>query len=286
MKIGIIKSFKEFVNRRDKRFFSAVRICILTFLALQLVFWYKTENVKPNLGILPPVPSENRIKLGSLGDSQFYFRMKAFRLQNAGDTFGRVTAFKDYDYAKLYRWLKILDILDSKSNFTPYLAGYYYSNSQDKEDAYYMVRYLEEHFDTDPDEKWWWLYQAYNITDKVIGDKEEALRIAWRLHDDTTDSAPIWTKQMVAFAYEGGDNACASYAVINQIMQDIQSGKMTAKDRELEFMASFIEERLPKVQKKLNEGTFNPQQCKSVNIESLRGKKLKNKTLEKTAEAN
>lgn len=286
MSLNFIRSLGSFSNQRDKKFFRIVKSLILALLALQLLFWYKTEGIKPNLGVLPPLPSENRVKLGSLGDGQFYFRMKAFRLQNAGDTFGRFTAFKDYDYSKLYGWLKILDVLDNKSNFAPYLAGYYYSNSQNKEDSYYIIRYLEEHFDTNPDKKWWWLYQAYNIADRKIGDKEEALRLAWRLHDDTTDSAPIWTKQMVAFAYEGADEACASYVVINQIMQDIQSGKMTAKDRELKFMASFIQERLPKIEEGLKKGTFDPRRCEGVELDSLRNGNLKNKSLEKTSGAN
>lgn len=278
-----INNITSLTRHRNTKLFGLLKLGLLVFLGLQLLFWHKTEDIKPNVGVVPPAPSEKRIKLASLGDSQFFFRMNAFRLQNAGDTFGRTTPLKDYDYGELYKWLTVLDKLDNNSNMMPFLAGYYYSHSQDKDDVYYIIRYLEEHFDANPDEKWWWLYQAFYIADKMIKDQDEAERLAWRLHDDTTEKAPLWTKQMIAFVYEGQDNACASYLVINQILNDIQKGKIEAEDKNLEFMAGFLEERIPAIKEKLEAGEFNPNECHGINMNSLRKKTYKNKTLEKTS---
>ena len=94
---------------------------------MQFFFWWKTENIQPEIHIVPPLPSKYSVEALSLGDKEFYFRVLALKIQNAGDSFGRFTALKYYDYETLYHWFKIMDGLNHKSKFIPSLASYYYS---------------------------------------------------------------------------------------------------------------------------------------------------------------
>jgi hypothetical protein len=113
----------------------------------------------------------------SLGDAQFYFRVLAIQLQNAGDSFGRFTALKNYDYSLLKKWFLLLDTMDAKSSLIPSLAAYYYSSTQTVADNRYLVEYLEENFTHDPPKKWWWLSQAAFMAKYKLQDKDLAIRL-------------------------------------------------------------------------------------------------------------
>ena len=210
----------------------------VTFI-LQGVFWYNTHHIKPDMGIVPPVPGEMEVAALSFGDEQFYFRSLAFRIQNAGDTFGRFTPLKDYDYEKLSYWFYLLDGLDSTSNFVPALASYYYSQTQYKPDLHYIVKYLETHADRDLERKWWWLSQAVYIANQKLKDKKLALRLAHKLAK-VPGNLPIWTRQMPAFIHADLGETEAALAIITAIAnntKDLEAG-------EINFMNYFIQDRL------------------------------------------
>ena len=127
---------EESFNMSRKNVFGDFFILAIIF-ALGFTFFTinkRNESVLPRLEIVPDVPSINTIRIMSLGDEQFYFRILALQLQNSGDSFGRFTALKEYDYAALSKWFYLLDELDYKSNYIPSLAAYYYSNTQKVED--------------------------------------------------------------------------------------------------------------------------------------------------------
>ena len=119
---------------------------VVLVVILQIIFWLKTENIKPNLGIVPNVPTLSTVKAFSFGDEEFYFRYKGLRIQNTGDTFGRFSPLKDYDYEKLSQWFYLLDGLDDKSNYIPSLAAYYYSLTQNKQDVIYIINTINQPF--------------------------------------------------------------------------------------------------------------------------------------------
>ena len=136
----LIKKSFNILNYQNK-YFSINSLLLILFLLLQIIFWYKTENIKPNLGIVPEVPTLSTAKAFAFGDEEFYFRYKGLRIQNTGDTFGRFSPLKDYDYSKLYNWFVLLDNLDSKSNYIPSLVAYYYSMTQNSKDVIYLIDY-------------------------------------------------------------------------------------------------------------------------------------------------
>ena len=212
-------------------------------LILQIGLWFITSDIKPNLGILPEVPSQASIKAISLGDDAFYFRSFAYQIQNAGDSFGRFTALKEYNYAKLYQWLLLLDSLDSRSNFVPALAGYYFSQTQNTPDVRYIVDYLDQHAIKDLHNKWWWMSQAVYLANHKLKDRELALKLAYKLASTPRDDIPLWVKQMPAFIHEQlGEKEQAIY-IIKNILENIDS----IDQGELNFMHYFVTERLEKL---------------------------------------
>ena len=107
----------------------------LLFLALQFAFWSQARHVKPDLSLVPDVPGKQAVKALSFGDEGFYFRVLALDIQNAGDTYGRFTALRFYDFNKLYQWFNLLDTLDNRSNMMPAMASYYFSQTQNTADV-------------------------------------------------------------------------------------------------------------------------------------------------------
>ncbi|MCE3233714.1 MAG: hypothetical protein K0R98_1971 [Rickettsiaceae bacterium] len=195
------------------------------------------------LAIVPDVPSELSIKAMSLGDEQFYFRTLAFQLQNAGDTFGRFTALRDYNYNQLYHWFTLLDTLDAKSNFVPSLAAYYYSQTQNTPDVKYVAQYLEETSMRDLYNKWWWMSQAVYLANYKLKDKDWALRLAYELASTPRNDIPIWAKQMPAFIHEQRGEEEQALQIISSIINNVDN----IDQGELNFMAYFVKERLKKL---------------------------------------
>src|SRR5687768_14427417 len=95
-------------------------------LACQLMFWSHTKHMMPDAGIVPDAPSQEALHAMSFGDGQLYFRWLALNVQNMGDTYGRFTPLRLYDFSKLTLWFERLDGLDSRSNMVPALASYYF----------------------------------------------------------------------------------------------------------------------------------------------------------------
>lgn len=210
------------------------------FFALQGAFWYETHEILPDMTIVPDVPGEETVKALSLGDEQFFFRLLGLQLQNSGDTFGRFTALKKYDYHKLYHWFRLLDKLDARSSYIPSMAAHYFSQTQKREDVKYVVDYLVEHSAERPEEKWFWLVQAIYLANHKLENRQLAIQIAKHLEGDY--DIPIWARQMPVFMYEQSGEAEAALGVLLAILtnaKDLDRG-------ELNFMQHLVEERLGK----------------------------------------
>ena len=233
-------------------------ILVIIFIILQFTLWLKTESIKPNITIIPDLPSKHSIKALSLGDEEFYFRVLALNIQNAGDSFGNFIALKYYDYNKLYKWLKLLDDLNGQSKLMPSLVSYYYAQTQTKSDTIYLIKYLDEFASKDLDENWWWMFQAFFIANFTLKDKDIALEKALKLSKNNNKDAPIWTKQLPAFLYAKRNEGCTAFSIIEQLLKDHESGIRVIDKKELDFMHHFIENRLQSLERK----NFNPLKCK------------------------
>lgn len=214
-------------------------VLLVVFFWLQVAFWWQTHTITPRMEIVPEPPTLLATRALSFGDSEFLFRYYGFQLQNFGDTFGRFTPLKDYDYKRLSRWLHLADELDDRSNLIAALAAYYYSQTQNKPDTRYVIEYLEHHYDRNPQKKWWWLGQAAFLADFKLKDQELALRLAYKLAA-TPGDLPFWARQLPAFIHEKRGEYDAAFHIIEGILQDYQNIPVG----ELNFMRYFIEERL------------------------------------------
>lgn len=254
--VGVPLKFSKLAlyQKLDKIFYFGFLFCFL----IQILFWFKTENIKPSVYVVPPLPNKYSIEALSLGDKEFYFRILASKIQNAGDTFGRFTPLKEYDYEKLYQWWKILDSLNDKSNLIPTLASYYYSQTQNIEDNIYIVKYLDEHSSKDLDKNWWWMYQAIYIANISLKDHQLALKLAYKLSKADVKKAPLWIKEMPAFIHSRYGEDCEAFAIISRLLKENENGIHKIKAEELSFMNHFIKQRLVNLKKK----GFDPLKCR------------------------
>ncbi len=220
----------------------------ILFLALQAGFWWRSLDYKPTLEIVPNVPSEISVKAISFGDFQFFFRVLGFQLQNFGDTFGRYTPLKDYDYAKLEQWFRLLDKFDKTSNYIPSMASYYFSQSQHREDVRYIISYLRSHAEGRLKEKWWWQAQAVYLAEHKLEDHDLALELALPLVKE--QGVPIWVNQLAAFIYEKKGEFDSALGIMNTIQENIRD----IPPGELKFMQYFVKERLAALEDKEKKG--------------------------------
>jgi hypothetical protein len=218
-----------------------LNLALLAIFILQICFWYNTKHIKPEMIIVPKAPTEKTINLLSLGDKQFFFRYLGFKIQNAGDSWGRFTALKNYDYQELIKWFYLLNDLDKTSNYPPTMAAYYYGQTQNANDTIYIIDYLYNHAKTDLRNKWWWLVQAVYLANHRLKDKQLALKIAYTLNSVPKDvDMPLWARQMPAFIHEQlGENQAAK-----KIILEILKGFDNLSAKEKNFMHHFIVERL------------------------------------------
>jgi hypothetical protein len=229
---------------------------ILAFVG-QLIFANFSQKYRQNLEIIPKAPSKIAVKILSFGDSEFLFRILATRLQNSGDVFAGFASLKQYNYQEIYNWMKLLDELNNKSNLTPWLASYYYSQTPNFEDTRHIVKYLDEHSSLDINKNWWWLFQATFIAKDILKDLDLALNLAQKLAKNTNPQAPFWTRQMPAFILEKQGEGCLAFQVIQDLISQVESGEITIAPYEMAFMRHFIKERL----QKLENQKFNPKKC-------------------------
>ena len=214
----------------------------IVFCVAQVVFWGYSRNVLPDLAIVPDVPGKDVVKALSLGDEQFYFRALALQIQNAGDTFGRFTPLKNYDYDKLSKWFHLLDSLDDTSDYIPSLATYYYSQTQNVPDVRYIVDYLYDHAARRPEKKWWWLIQAMYLANHKLKDQELALKVGAPLMG--AKGIPLWARHFPAFIYEQQGEMQQALYVMEHVLKEYEKEKLSRED--FNFMKYFIEERLQK----------------------------------------
>lgn len=235
----------------DKRKTLVTVACMIVALALQCVYWEHTYTIKPDLGVVSQVPSDVEADALSFGDKELYFRSQALNLQFMGDTWGRSTPLKDYDYKLVYQWLVFLDKYDPKSNMLPSAAAYYYSKTQHPADVSYILDYLEKRSFADPEYNWWWLSQSIYLANSVLHDKQRAIRIASVLRKVKAD-IPIWARQMEAFLQEDlGDKDKAADIMCDAIKNSKNFAKLP--QREIDFFVYFFNERLKMWKGKENE---------------------------------
>ena len=240
-------------QRRQKIFLS---LFLFLFL-LQIFFCLKISNIRSNIDIIPELPNESLLEIYSLGDKEFYFRFLAMKVQNFGDMLGSFSSLKNYDYAKLYKWFEILDLLNSNSTIIPSLVSYYFSYTKSPTNLSYLITYLEKYASRDIDQKWWWMFQAVMMAKYSLQDVELAMNLANKLSQAQGDDVELWVAKMPQLIARDIDNNCLAFKITQNILQESQAGKIKVNAKNLDFMRHFIKKTI----KKLNKENFNPNEC-------------------------
>ncbi len=164
---------------------------VFILAATHAIFAWLHRDLRTELAVLAPPPGALARTASAAGDNQFIYRVWAFDLQNAGDTGGRVTAMRDYNYDYVMGRLETLQALDPRAHQHAALAGNYFSMSQNAEDVRRVTAFLADDAAGYPMEKLIWMVRAIEIANTRLGDVEYALALAQRLAAYDVPSMPL-----------------------------------------------------------------------------------------------
>ncbi len=195
---------------------------LLTFfvvLALNVSLWFTVKSLRTEWGNVPPTPGKVGALWTALGDEQFAYRLYGLFIQNMGDTGGRVVSLNEYNYEELSKWFVLQNELDPRSDFTPFLAGYFFGFIKDPEKLRPLVRYLELAAGNGEGEKWRFLAQAAFLARFKMQDQELALKLAYKLSQFDNPGMPPWAKQMPAFILSSEGEKEAAFALMVSLLE-------------------------------------------------------------------
>lgn len=216
---------------------------LLTFaLAAQIGVWAQVYKVQARWLNVPPAPSALSATASALGDSQLSYRMFGVMLQNMGDHGGRVVSLKDYNFEALGTWFHLMQALDSRSDFAPLLAAFYFGGADAAPDQFRsIVDYLEIVGDSVEGERWRWLAQGVYIARFKMKDYDRALVLARKLAALPKADLPIWAKNLEIMVLEGRGDKEAAYTLIMEILK---SKADSLSPYEVNFMVYFLCQRI------------------------------------------
>ncbi len=192
------------------------KVSLALFLALSLnfLFWLSLRDMQAQWGNVPPAPKEHLAALYGLGDEGFAYRINSLMLQNLGDTGGRVTALKDYNFEELSEWFFLQDKLDPVSDYIPHLASYVFGGVQDPEKYRPILEYLKMVGARPEGMKWNWLYFAVFFARHELEDLDKALALANILAKTENPNVPDMIKNMSAYVLNAKGSKREAYSML------------------------------------------------------------------------
>lgn len=213
---------------------------ILFFLAMltaNIGLWIYSHAKLPQWANVPPAPSALSVQSAFLGDRELAYRASVITLQNFGNLTGEVKALKDYNYDHLGQWFNLSDQLNKISDYTPFLAGYYFGASQNVEQLYPVIAYLRKVGKYPEADKWRWLGQAVFLAKHRLKNDQLALELADELAATYKPGMPAWPLQMRAIlASQMGDKDMAH----GMMLEILKSSSDKMDPVEVNFMVDYI----------------------------------------------
>ena len=166
--------------------------CLFVGLILQFVVAGLLLQTQERWLNVPSAPTAEMARMGALGDGQFAFRSLAMALQNFGDTGGRTIHLEAYDYNAVGAWLRLLDKLDPRSRYVPYLAAYYFGSTPNGTGLGPVVDYLAMVGQRTGNNDWRWLAQAVVLAQYKLEDLKKAQGLADMLARHPDPTLPEW----------------------------------------------------------------------------------------------
>lgn len=196
-----------------------LKLLFALVILLNVLTWFYARHSFARWLNVPPVPSQSAAAAFSLGDTQFSYRAIATMVQNLGDTGGRSMPLKSYDYERLSGWLGLLDKLDPKAHYAPFLAAFYFGGVADAQKLPPIIDYLAVVGQRPGAERWRWLAQAVYLARWEMKDLDKALELAHSLASLKEPGLPLWTRQMPAFILNAKGNKEEAAAVMLEILK-------------------------------------------------------------------
>jgi len=208
--------------------------------ALQIGFWSQTHQIKLPVSGAGPAPTVAMARVLGLGDAQFYYRAGGFWLQNSGDGGGGYLPLRDLNYDHLRQWFELLLKTDARADYVPVLAGFYFGNTPEPQQARTVALFLRDVARRDPARHWRWLAHAIYLARHRAGDMDLALEFANELAALPGADLPVWTRQMNAFILaKVGEREAA-----RDILEALLASDPNIDPAEQRFMRQYIDKNL------------------------------------------
>jgi hypothetical protein len=217
-------------------------LCVFLIFAMgHGVFAWANRDRRPDLSIIDPPPSALERKALAFGDDEFLYRAYVLELQNAGDTGGRATPMRDYNYDYVLGWLRSLQALDARAQHHALLAARYFPTVNEPVAVRKLVEFVAADVEMNPERKWSWLMQAVLMADHRLNDKEYALKLAKQLAGYDYPDMPSWIFMFPGVLLKQLGRNDEARAVMETVRRD-KAGLLTPQD--LHWMEDF-ERNLP-----------------------------------------
>ncbi|PKU26516.1 hypothetical protein [Telmatospirillum siberiense] len=190
-------------------------IVLVALLCAQVGYARILRPLRPAIEEMPFPLNEQGIKGLALGDDQFLFRVLARWLQDVGDGGGRVRPLIDYDYDRVVDWLKVLDRLDERSDYSFVLGASYFGSVMEPNAGPSRVRkialYFRERALADPARRWPELVWAGERARRIVKDRQLSELIAGDLSAlRDNPRVPAWLPLLAPPLYRfAGNNRAA-----------------------------------------------------------------------------
>lgn len=205
--------------------------------ALQL-FWHSQQP--PLNAEIEPLSSPlaaNAYRLASLGESLATAKMLNLWLQAYDNQPGISLSFKQLDYPRVAQWLDLILELDPQGRYPLLAAARIYGSVNDPARKRFMMDYVYQKFQENPDQRWPWLAYAVVIAKHELKDLPLALKYASTLNAQATGkNVPYWARDLKIIVLEDMGEAEAAKILVGGLLE---SGEITDP-----YELRFLEERI------------------------------------------
>jgi len=169
---------------------------LLLALLAQVGLRLATDSWKPRLEMVPTAPSKIELAALSFGDREAGYRLLLQQLQDFGDTGGRFSSLRGYDYGRVVDWLRAVYRMDGRSDGVLAVAASVYGQSPDPAQVRQIALFLEEACRYHEERMWRWLVEAAYLAKYRAHDQELARAIAQELAVLKNPELPDWVHRM------------------------------------------------------------------------------------------
>lgn len=193
-------------------------------LGAQLFFHYELKEppkADKRLFLLHKPPDENTMRLAALGDPVFLGRLLMLNLQSFDTAQGQSASLNDLDYDSLGEWLNRIVELDPRADYPHFSAAKIYAQLKNPEKSRQMMRWVQKHFQDDPNGRWEWMAYAAQTAKYNLKDENLALELALDLHDRADPATtPLWARQLPAFFLENKNEYEAAASMLANLLDE------------------------------------------------------------------